>query len=253
MRKRLVAGNWKMNKTYREAMALFDKLNDAASSMPAEVDVMIAPPALYLTRFAKNSTKKIEVGAQDVSHREEEEGAFTGDVSAKILKSAGVRYAIVGHSERRQYHGESDEIIGKKIRACVRAELIPVYCCGEVLEERESGAHFDVVRKQLDTALSGFTAEELATLVVAYEPVWAIGTGKTASPEQAQEMHAEIRSFLKARFGDEFAEKVRILYGGSCKPSNAEEIFSQPDVDGGLIGGASLNADDFSAVIKAGF
>lgn len=241
-----------MNKTYRHAMDLFEKLNDVAASMPAEVDVMIAPPALYLTRFAKNSTKKIEVGAQDVSHREEAEGAYTGEVSAKILKSAGVRYALTGHSERRQYHGETDEIIGKKIRACVRAELIPIYCCGEVLGERESGKHFEVVRKQLATALEGFEAGELSSLIVAYEPVWAIGTGKTASPAQAQEMHADIRDFLKSRFGEDFAEKVRILYGGSCKPSNAAEIFSQPDVDGGLIGGASLSADDFAAVIKAG-
>lgn len=253
MRKRLVAGNWKMNKTHREAMDLFEKLNEASAAMPAEVDVMIAPPALYLTRFAKNSTRKIEVGAQDVSHREEEEGAFTGEVSAAILKSAGVRYAIVGHSERRQYHGESDELIGKKIRACVKAGLTPVYCCGESLEERESDRHFEVVRKQVSTALSGFSAEELSKLVVAYEPVWAIGTGKTASAEQAQEMHADIRANLAELFGGEFAEKVRILYGGSCKPNNAEEIFGKPDVDGGLIGGAALKAEDFTAIIGAGF
>ncbi len=252
MRRRLVAGNWKMNKGYREARALFDYLNDTARDMPAEVDVMIAPPALYLSSFAKESTKKIEVGAQDVSQRREAEGAYTGEISASILNSAGVHYAIVGHSERRSYHGEDDELIREKIRACIDAGLAPVYCCGEQLEDRDSDRHFDVVRKQLDTALKDFTALELQKLIVAYEPVWAIGTGKTASPGQAQEMHAYIRKVIGERFDTDFAAAVRILYGGSCKPGNAAEIFSGEDVDGGLIGGASLKGEDFVAIIKAG-
>lgn len=252
MRRKLVAGNWKMNKTYHEAHALFDKLNDEASHMPASVDVMIAPPAPYLSWFAKNSTRKIEVGAQDVTERSDKEGAFTGETSAAILKSVGVHYAIVGHSERRTFHGEDDKLIAKKIAACLEVGLTPVYCCGEKLEEREANRHFEVVSQQINEALKGFTAEALASLVVAYEPVWAIGTGKTASPEQAQEMHAAIRTQLADIFGSEFASDLRILYGGSVKPENAAEIFSKPDVDGGLIGGASLKADDFIAIIKAG-
>lgn len=252
MRKRLVAGNWKMNKKYHDARSLFDMLNDEAATLSDKVDVMIAPPAPYLSWFSKNSTRKIEIGSQDVSHRKEGEGAFTGEVSAEILKSIGVRYAIVGHSERRAYHGETDELIGQKIAACFEAELAPIYCCGEVLEERESGRHFEVVRKQVNAALSGFSANQLSSLIIAYEPVWAIGTGKTASPEQAQEMHADIRENLEKMFGRDVAEATRILYGGSCKPSNAAEIFAKADVDGGLIGGAALSAADFIAVIGAG-
>ncbi len=252
MRKRLVAGNWKMNKLYQEANALFNKLNDEAVTLPTEVDVMIAPPAPYLSWFAKGSTRKIETGAQDVGHRTEAEGAYTGEVSAHILKSLGVHYAIVGHSERRAYHGEDDTLIGKKIAACIAGGIAPVYCCGEVLEQREAEQHVHVVRQQVSTALKGLSASELEQLVVAYEPVWAIGTGKTASPEQAQEMHAAIRSLLAELYGGPFADKVRILYGGSVKPANAAEIFGKPDVDGGLIGGASLNAIDFIAIIKAG-
>lgn len=241
-----------MNKTYHDARSLFDKLNNEAATLSDEVDVMISPPAPYLSWFSKSSTRKIEIGAQDVSHREVGEGAYTGEVSAEILKSIGVRYAIVGHSERRAYHGETDELIGQKIAACFAAGLAPIYCCGEVLEERESGSHFEVVRKQVATALAAFSADQLDTLIIAYEPVWAIGTGKTASPEQAQEMHADIRANLEKMFGNKVAETTRILYGGSCKPSNAAEIFAKKDVDGGLIGGASLKVDDFIAVIGAG-
>lgn len=240
-----------MNKLNREATALFRKLNERATSFPEQVDVMIAPPALYLSWFVKESTAKITVGSQDVSERTVAEGAYTGETSAEILASAGVEYAIVGHSERRTYHGETDELIRQKIEACIRAGLKPIYCCGENLDERESGRHFEVVRKQISTALRGFSAEELSNLVVAYEPVWAIGTGKTASSAQAQEMHEDIRKQLRNTFGAALADATRILYGGSCKPSNAADIFSQKDVDGGLIGGASLVAEDFIAIIDA--
>ncbi len=250
-RRPLVAGNWKMNMLYQDAQQLFGAINEASASLSGDVDIMIAPPGVYLRWFVKDSTARVTVGAQDVSHREESQGAFTGEMSAAILESAGIEYAIVGHSERRAYHGETDEIIQKKIQACVKAGLAPVYCCGENLDERESGRHFDVVRKQISTALNGFTAGELSKLVIAYEPVWAIGTGKTASSEQAQEMHAEIRKLISGLFGESYSKSLRILYGGSCKPSNAKEIFSQPDVDGGLIGGAALNAADFLDIIRA--
>ncbi|HKK40297.1 MAG TPA: triose-phosphate isomerase [Cryomorphaceae bacterium] len=250
MRKPLVAGNWKMNKNHSEAMELLRALTDRSGEIPEGVDVMVAPPALYLSEMAGVANEAIAVGAQDVS-TQQEEGAYTGEFSAAMLRSAGVRYAIVGHSERREYHGETDELIREKIAACVNAGIRPVYCCGEVLAQRESGNHVDVVSHQVRIALKGFTADELKDLVVAYEPVWAIGTGKTASSDQAQEMHAEIRNMLSEQFNSDFANSVRILYGGSAKPANAAELFSQPDVDGGLIGGASLKADDFLKVVGA--
>lgn len=250
MRKPLVAGNWKMNKNHGEAKELLEALVARSSEIPDGVDVMVAPPSMYLSEMAAHANDAVAVGSQDVSSHEGD-GAFTGEFSATMLKSAGVHYAIVGHSERRQYHGESDELIREKIAACIAAGIRPVYCCGEVLEERESGKHVAVVANQVKVALHGFTAEELKDLVVAYEPVWAIGTGKTASSDQAQEMHAEIRNMLSEVLNTDFADNVRILYGGSAKPGNAVELFSQPDVDGGLIGGASLKVDDFLKVVEA--
>lgn len=239
-----------MNKLKDSAKSLFEEINKHSYELPGDVSVIVAPPALYLAEFAKSSTSKVCIGAQDVSAHSEE-GAYTGEFSASMLKSAGGKYAIVGHSERRSYHGETDALIGKKIKACIDAAIIPIYCCGESLDQRESGRHEQVVHNQIKEALNGFTADDLASLVVAYEPVWAIGTGKTASTEQAQEMHKSIRNYLADLFGNEFADNVRILYGGSCKPSNAKAIFDQPDVDGGLIGGAALTADDFLAIISA--
>jgi len=250
MRKPLVAGNWKMNKNHGDAKALLEALVNRSSEIPSGVDVMVAPPSLYLSEMAGHANDKIAVGSQDVS-TQEDDGAFTGEFSAAMLQSAGVRYAIVGHSERREYHGETDEEIREKIAACVNAGIRPVYCCGEKLEERESGKHVSVVSGQVKTALEGFSAEELKHLVVAYEPVWAIGTGKTASSAQAQAMHAEIRNVLSELFNSDFADSIRILYGGSAKPANAAELFAQPDVDGGLIGGASLKADDFLKVVES--
>lgn len=239
-----------MNKLSDSAKSLFEEINSHTNEFSKKVAVVIAPPSLYLASFAQSATSKVCVGAQDVSAHAEE-GAYTGEFSAAMLKSTGGKYAIVGHSERRSYHGETDTLISKKIRACVDAKIVPIYCCGESLEERESGKHVQVVQNQIKEALSGFTAADLNTLVVAYEPVWAIGTGKTATTEQAQEMHSEIRKFLGDKFGDAFANEVRILYGGSCNPTNAKAIFSQKDVDGGLIGGAALKADDFLAIIRA--
>ena len=239
-----------MNKNHADAKELLRALLDRSSEIPSGVDVMVAPPSLYLSEMAGNATDAVAVGSQDVSAHQGD-GAYTGEFSAAMLASASVRYAIIGHSERRQYHGETDDLIREKIAACVAAGIRPVYCCGEVLEERESGNHVDVVSGQVKTALNGFSSDELKDLVIAYEPVWAIGTGKTATSDQAQEMHAEIRKVLGEKFSKDFAESVRILYGGSAKPANAAELFSQPDVDGGLIGGASLKADDFLLVVQA--
>lgn len=249
MRKPLVAGNWKMNNDGAAARRLFQELNSRLGEIPAGTQMMIAPPAIYLSELASLESV-VGIGSQDVSAHQAS-GAFTGEFSAGMLKSIGVEYAIVGHSERRAYHGETDELIGEKVAACIAAGIVPVYCCGEALEEREAGNHFGVVKNQIKTALFGFAKSELENLVIAYEPVWAIGTGKTASAEQAQDMHAEIRLFMKAQFGADLSDHMRILYGGSCKPNNAESIFSKPDVDGGLIGGAALNADDFLAIVKA--
>ena len=250
MRKKIIAGNWKMNKLSDGAKSLFEEINAHTHEFSANVAVVVAPPSLYLANFAQSATSKVCVGAQDVSAHSDE-GAYTGEFSAAMLKSAGGKYAIVGHSERRSYHGETDSLISKKIRACVDAKIIPIYCCGESLEQRESGKHVEVVQNQIKEALTGFSASDLSTLVVAYEPVWAIGTGKTATTEQAQDMHSEIRKFLASKFGDAFANEVRILYGGSCNPANAKAIFSQKDVDGGLIGGAALTAENFLAIIRA--
>jgi triosephosphate isomerase len=249
MRKSIVAGNWKMNKNLKEARALYESLQNALKNSSNEVEVIIAPPAIYLSEFASKKTGGIQLSSQDVSAHADE-GAYTGELSSAMLQAAGISHAIVGHSERRSYHGEDDNLISKKIEACLSNGVIPIYCCGETLDEREEDRHISVVKSQLNTALSPFEANELKSLIVAYEPVWAIGTGKTASADQAQEMHKVIRDFLEEKFGVDFAKNCRILYGGSCKPSNAESLFSQDDVDGGLIGGASLNSDDFLKLIE---
>lgn len=238
-----------MNMDAGQARELFHALKNMEGDIPATTDVMVAPPSLYISELAAVDSQ-VAVGSQDVSSHKEN-GAYTGEFSAEMLGSTGAKYAIVGHSERRAYHGEQDNLIAEKIAACIDAGIVPVYCCGEDLDQRESGTHFDVVKGQISEAIFGFDKSALETLVIAYEPVWAIGTGKTASAEQAQEMHAEIRAHVRNQFGDELANGMRILYGGSCKPSNAESIFSQPDVDGGLIGGASLKAEDFMAIVKA--
>ncbi|MFT6210653.1 MAG: triosephosphate isomerase [Bacteroidia bacterium] len=251
MRKNIVAGNWKMNMTRETGLALVDEIYQGLNSRTvSNVKVVLAPPFPFLfeTRDWINDDNVISLSAQNC--HQEKNGAFTGEVSAESLASYDCEYCIVGHSERRQYFKEDDKLINQKIQRLFENKVKPIYCCGELLEERESGKHFEVVETQIQSALQGFKNEELLNLVVAYEPVWAIGTGKTASPEQAQEMHAFIRQKLAQVMGDD-AERVSILYGGSVKPNNANELFSQKDIDGGLIGGASLSATDFLAIIDS--
>ncbi|KQS91441.1 triose-phosphate isomerase [Chryseobacterium sp. Leaf394] len=249
MRRKIVAGNWKMNKNVIEAQQLMTQLLEYTMSNKANCEVWIAPPALYLM-MAKDVFENDEIGvfAQDISTHES--GAYTGEISVDMLESIDADGTLIGHSERRQYHGENDESCNKKVKLALDKGLIPVYCNGETLEQRKAGQHFDVVKTQTETALFTLSAEEIKKVVIAYEPVWAIGTGETATPEQAQEIHAHIRSSIAEKYGQEVADEVSILYGGSVKPDNAKEIFSQPDIDGGLIGGAALKVEDFSKIIE---
>ncbi|CAI9685463.1 triose-phosphate isomerase [Elizabethkingia anophelis] len=250
MRKKIVAGNWKMNKTYSEAQDLMHELDRYKKHNATNCEIYIAPPALYLTT-AKNIFLNDEIGvfAQDMS--EHTSGAYTGEIAVDMLASVNATGAIIGHSERRQYHGETDSHCNRKVKLALDNGLVPIYCNGETLEQRKSGQHFEVIKNQTEVALFTLSAEEIKKVVIAYEPVWAIGTGETASPEQAQEIHAHIRSLIAAEYGQEVADEISILYGGSVKPENAKEIFSKPDVDGGLIGGAALKIEDFTAIIKA--
>jgi triosephosphate isomerase len=247
MRKKIVAGNWKMNMTRETGLSLVSEIQKGLQrETKTDVKVIVAPPYPFLGVI--DSSDEVKVSAQNC--HQEESGAYTGEVSTSMLKSFGCDYCIVGHSERRQYFGDTDRYINHKIELLLKDGVKPIYCCGELLEERELGRHFEVVETQIQSALQGFMKDELKQIVVAYEPVWAIGTGKTASPEQAQEMHAFIRQKLAQVMGDD-AERVSILYGGSVKYNNAKELFSQNDIDGGLIGGASLNATDFLAIIDS--
>ena len=249
MRRCFVAGNWKMNKTVGEALALVRELRGAVSMVRDRVQVAIAPPFTALHPVAKAlEDSNIELAAQNCHF--EGSGAFTGEVAAPMLREVGCRWVIVGHSERRQFFGETDEGINKRIRAVTAAGMLPIVCVGETLAEREAGKTLEVVSKQVTGCLAGVTAEHGAQFVLAYEPVWAIGTGKTATSRQAQEVHAHIRGVLKGLWGAA-AEQTRIQYGGSVKPDNAVELLSQPDIDGALVGGASLKAADFAAIVKA--
>ncbi len=251
MRKNIVAGNWKMNKTLQEGVQLAEEINKLVEQgVPANTGVIIAPPFTHLTEVARRiDAEKISLSAQNCAA--EASGAYTGEISAAMVKSTGATHVIIGHSERRHYFGETNAILKKKTEMALENDLTPIFCCGEVLEERKAGEHFNVVKKQISDALFFLSAGEFTRLILAYEPVWAIGTGETATPGQAQEMHAFIRNLISDRYGKETAENTTILYGGSCKPSNAKELFANPDVDGGLIGGASLKAEDFYAIIKA--
>jgi triosephosphate isomerase len=247
-RKKFVCGNWKMHRTAAEARTLAREVRAAAEPLADRVDVAIAPPFTALfAAAAELAGSRIGLGAQNLHW--ESQGAFTGEVSAPMLVDAGCRYVLCGHSERRQLFGDTDEAVQKKTRAALAVGLHPIVCVGETLPERESGRTLDVVGRQVRAALSGLTADQVGTLTVAYEPVWAIGTGKTASSAQAQEVHAAIRGILK-ELAPGKAEAVRILYGGSVKPDNAAELMSQPDVDGALVGGASLKAIDFTGIIQ---
>ncbi|MBT8323078.1 MAG: triose-phosphate isomerase [Eudoraea sp.] len=247
MRSKIVAGNWKMNKNLDETRALINELVQKLPETSAEV--MVAPTFVNLSEAVKSvAGSKVEVVAQNMHF--EESGAFTGEIAPGMLKNIGVNTVILGHSERRAYFGETDTLLKKKVDRALAQGMRMIFCFGEELEDRKAGKHFDIVESQLRNALFHLPKEAWKHIVLAYEPVWAIGTGETASPEQAQEMHAFIRETITSGFGEEIAEAVTILYGGSVKPGNAAEIFSKPDVDGGLIGGAALKADDFIGIIN---
>ena len=247
MRRPLIAGNWKMNLNRAESVALASGLK---GFMSEKADILVCPPFVYLDAVASEvAGSSIALGSQDVYF--ETNGAFTGEVSTTMLCDLGCRYVILGHSERRHVIGETDQLINKKVHSAVEAGLTAILCVGEKLEERESGRTMDVVRGQFSGSLEGLSAEKMRSLVIAYEPVWAIGTGKTATPEQAQQVHDDLRKLIAEQYNRETADGVRILYGGSVKPANAADLLSQDDIDGALVGGASLNADSFIEIINA--
>ena len=245
------AANWKMNIGPKEAKEFLAALKEELCECTSAVDKVIVPPFVTIPAVMDtlNGCKCIGVGAQDVSDRDN--GAFTGEISTTMLNELGCTYVVLGHSERRQYHGETNAYINKKIKKALAAGIIPIYCIGETLEQREGGPLESVLKSQVVEGLEGLTADEVAGIVIAYEPVWAIGTGKTASAADAQAAHAFIRGGLADTFGAEAADKVRLQYGGSVKPDNAAELMSQPDIDGALVGGAALKAASFAAIIKA--
>jgi triosephosphate isomerase (TIM) len=248
MRKKIIAGNWKMNKTVADTAELINGLKSKITN--PEAGVIVCPPYTSLA-LAVELTKgtPIKVGAQDVSVNDD--GAYTGEVSIGMLKAVGCDYVIVGHSERRQYFKESDELINRKAKKVFAAGLTPIICVGETLEERESGITTQVITNQVKGVVSGLTSEQMAEAIIAYEPVWAIGTGKTASKEQAEEVHQLIRGLIAGLYSDQIAQKVVIQYGGSVKPENAKELLAQPNIDGALVGGACLKADSFAAIVDA--
>ena len=250
MRKNIVAGNWKMNTTLPEGLQLAKEVNDALKGVDAKCDVIICVPFTHLASINGVIDKnRLGLGAENCA--DHVSGAYTGEVSAPMVASTGATYVILGHSERRQYYGETSETLKEKVKLALANGLTPIFCIGEVLEEREAGKHFEVVKTQIEDALFDLSAEDFSKLILAYEPVWAIGTGKTATDDQAQEIHAYIRSVIEGKYGKEVAENTSILYGGSCKPSNAKALFAKPDVDGGLIGGAALQADSFMGIVEA--
>ena len=253
MKPKIVIGNWKMNKNFDEAQDLINDITEKLADYNLETEVVLCPPMLYaelVTDLADEEGAPFYAGVQNVS--EYENGAYTGEVSAEMLAGIDVSFCIVGHSERRKYFGETNAIVLKKMQRLLANDIVPVMCCGESLEERKAGKHFDVVQKQIEETLYELTPDQMERTMIAYEPIWAIGTGETATPAQAQEMLAFIRSAVEKKFGTEMAVSTYILYGGSCNAKNALELFSQQDVDGGLIGGASLKADDFVKIIEAG-
>ena len=250
MRKNIVAGNWKMNLNLQEGVALATALNEALKDKTVKCDVVIGTPFIHLASVVNAvDTTKIGVAAQNCADKVS--GAYTGEVAAAMIASTGATYVILGHSERRAYYHETAEILKEKVLLALANGLTPIFCIGEVLQEREAEKHFEVVKSQIESSLFDLAPEEFSKIVLAYEPVWAIGTGKTATAAQAQEMHAFIRKTLVAKYGAETADNTSILYGGSCNASNAKELFSNPDVDGGLIGGASLGVDKFMPIIEA--
>lgn len=249
MRKNVVAGNWKMNTTLEEGVELANQINSLLKGKTVNCDVVVCVPFTHLTSVnAVLEPELVKLGAENCS--EHEKGAYTGEVSAAMVKSTGATHVILGHSERRQYFGENNDQLLAKTKLALANGLTPIFCVGEVLEERENGSYNDVVKGQVE-ALFELSAEDFGKIIIAYEPVWAIGTGKTATAEQAQDMHAHIRKVVEDKYGKQVAEDTSILYGGSCKPTNAKELFAKPDVDGGLIGGAALQAESFLGIIEA--
>ena len=250
MRKKIVAGNWKMNLNLQEGVALAKELNDALKAEKPNCDVIICTPFIHLASIANFLDQNVvALGAENCADKEK--GAYTGEVSAEMVKSTGASYVILGHSERRAYYHETAEILKEKVNLALANGLKVIFCVGEILEEREANRQNEVVKAQLEGSLYDLTPEQFANVVLAYEPVWAIGTGKTATAEQAEEMHAFIRATIAEKFGKTAAEETSILYGGSCKASNAKELFAKPNVDGGLIGGAALKVDSFTGIINA--
>ena len=250
MRKNIVAGNWKMNTTVPEGVALAKDVNEALAAATPKCDVVICVPFTHLCPVAAVIDQtRLGLGAENCA--DHKSGAYTGEVSAPMVASTTAKYVILGHSERRQYYGETAETLREKVALALENGLTPIFCIGEVLSEREDGTFNEVVRRQVEEGLFNLSAEDFGKIVLAYEPVWAIGTGKTATPEQAEDMHAWIRSVIAGKYGAEVAENTSILYGGSCKPSNAAELFAKPDIDGGLIGGAALKCADFMGIVNA--
>ena len=251
MRKNLVAGNWKMNTTVAEGVQLAKEVNEAvAAAGELKCDVVIGVPFTHLTSV-KNVINIEKVGLSAENCANKEKGAYTGEVSAAMVASTGANYVILGHSERREYYNETPEILKEKVDLALANGLKVIFCCGESLELREAGTYEDFIKAELKDSLFHLSAEQFANIVIAYEPIWAIGTGKTATSDQAEEVHAFIRSFLAEKYGETVANDTTILYGGSCKPSNAPELFAKPNIDGGLIGGASLKAADFMGIVTA--
>ena len=249
MRRYLIAGNWKMNTDRAAGVALASAIGEKAGDAK-DVDLLVCPPSVYLAPVAEAITgKAVALGAQNMCG--DENGAFTGEISSSMLSDVGAEYVILGHSERRTLYGETDADVNKKTLKALAAGLAPIVCVGELLEEREGGKTAEVIKTQFEGSLAGVEESQITSVVIAYEPVWAIGTGKVATPAQAEEVHADLRRLLAERYNTEIAEQVRILYGGSMKPGNAAELLAQPNVDGGLIGGASLKADDFLAIAAA--
>ena len=249
MRKNIVAGNWKMNTTVPEGVKLASEVNAALEGITPKCDVVIGVPFTHLTAVKAVIGEKLGLSAENCADKAK--GAYTGEVSAAMVASTGATYVILGHSERRQYYGETAATLKDKVGLALENGLCPIFCIGEVLEERENGTYFDVIKAQIVESLFDLSAEDFGKIVLAYEPVWAIGTGKTATADQAQEIHAFIRGLIAEKYGEQVADDTTILYGGSCKPSNAKELFEKPDVDGGLIGGAALDAASFMGIVTA--
>jgi triosephosphate isomerase (TIM) len=249
MRTLIIAGNWKMHKTAAETVRLVGELKAELASGPIDCEVLVAPPFTSLSAAVAEATGTI-IGVSGQNLYWEDQGAFTGEISGPMLKALGCSHVIIGHSERRQLFGETDATVNLRIKAAQRSDLVPIFCLGETLEEREKGATFDVVQRQLVAGLDGIQLSDPSRFVVAYEPVWAIGTGRTATPEQAQEVHAFLRKELGAFAGNQVAERVRILYGGSVRPDNAGTLMACDDIDGALVGGASLKVGDFIGIIR---